>query len=503
MQGGWHVLEPDVPLVWNWHLDVLCAYLEALFREELPSRFLIINIPPGTMKSLIVSVFYPAWVWIHQPSHRFLCGSNEEGLATRDSLRMRQLVTSSWYQSAWGLRIDESGHKVDHVRVSKEQSEKGLWANTRRGHRESQGVGAKITGKRADTLQWDDPHDTEQTESDDQREAVRDKWKGGWSSRTNNVSTSARILVMQRIHTQDCTGLWLELYPDAVHLRIPMRFEADQGPGYDAGRDLGRPDLNDPRTEEGELLFPSMFPELAVKSQESVFGPYRTAGQYQQRPTPKGGGEFKREHLMHFRMQPRGGNRYILVDPAGERKKTNMGQKRDNTAMGVIEAGADQNFYLIDGYRDRLNLTERTKILMDWHRKYRPLGVGYEGNGFQSDIAHIRDRMEQESYRFRIVDLPANKMAKEDRIRRLLPLFEAHRIWLPESLHRTMFDGRTVDLVEQFIEREYLPFPVGAWDDFFDMLSRICDEEMNIVFPKEQTSRRGTTPRLTDPGMGY
>lgn len=503
MRGGWHVLEPGVPLVWNWHLDVLCGYLEACFRHEIRSRILIINIPPGTMKSLIISVFYPAWVWIHQPGHRFLCGSNDEKLATRDSLRMRDLVASHWYQERWGF-VHKNGELLDYVKLSREQNEKGLWANTRRGHRESQGVTAKVTGKRGDTVIWDDPHDAEQTESDDQRQGVLDKWDGSWSSRLNDISDSMRILVMQRVHEADCTAHWLEIYPEAVHLSIPMRYEVD-GYHYDPQKDIGRPDLADPRTEEGELLFPEKFPEEAVRSQEIVFGPYRAAGQYQQRPRPKGGGEFKREWLMHWTMPPHGGNRYIIVDPAGERKKTNTGQKRDNTAMVVVEASADQNLYVIDAYRDRLNLVERTRILFEWHRKYRPVGVGYEADGFQSDIPHIQNTQEQINYRFRVTELKSRGQRKEDRIRMLLPWFQQGKLILPRELHRTNFEGQTVDLVQQFIEKEYLPFPVGPFDDMLDVLSRVADPDMQILFPDPGNGpfKGLRTPRMRDKSTGY
>ena len=95
----------------------------------------------------------------------------------------------------------------------------------------------------------------------------------------------------------------------------------------------------------------------------------------------------------------------------------------------------------------------------------------------QSDIAHIQDQMENESYRFDIIEL-GGAMRKEDRIRRLIPKFAASRIWLPEHLHRTLVDGTTVDIIDKFVEIEYLPFPVGEYDDFFDMFSRIEDEDM-------------------------
>lgn len=488
VRGAWHVVEPGRKLVWNWHVDVICAYLEAVAAGKI--RRLIINVPPGTMKSLVVSVFFPAWRWISDPSLRFLCGSNESTLATRDAMRMRSLVSSPWYADRWG----------ETVQLAADQGEKMLYQNTQRGHRESQGVLAKITGKRGDILCWDDPHDSRQSDSDVIRQGVIDAWDMAWSSRLNDPDTSAVIIIMQRVHHDDITGhLLRKVEQNWCHLVIPMRFDPERA--FDAGKDIGRPDLTDPRTEPGELMFPARFSEQSVRDLEHDLGPYGTAGQLQQSPSPRGGGEMRIEWLNRYSAQPIGGNRIVLADPAGERKPGVTG-KRDNTAMGVIEIGADNNLYLIDGYRDRLNLVERTDILFAWHRKYRPLQVGYESYGAQSDIAHIRDRQEREGYRFRITEL-GGSMRKEDRIRRLIPLLEAGRLWLPQTMHRTLKDGTTVDLIKQFIDIEYLPFPVGRFDDFLDMLSRVMDEEIKLASPKPKTPfiLREHTPR--DRAVGY
>ena len=751
VRGAWPTLEPGRPLLWNWHLDVICAYLEAVRSGKV--RRLLVNIPPGSMKSLLVSVLYPAWTWTSEPTHRFLCGSNEGTLATRDALRMRSLVESSWYQDRW-----------PDVQLSGDQREKTLFQNTKRGHRESQGVTGKITGKRGDTILWDDPHDTKQTESDVMRQGILDSWDMAWSSRMNDPDTSAAIVIMQRIHQKDITGHMLTKEGQAwVHLAIPMRFDPDMV--FDAGRDIGRPDLVDPRTEPGQLMFADRYSERAVRELEGDLGPYgctpaespilmadlsykpissvragdevigfttpvpgikrsrlieatvletfeytapvfrltldsgavirctedhkwfrrhrdadrptylpatvgtrlarvchlgdtdvaacdqreagwlagffdgdgscsvnkrksgsstgqiqfyqgagrngplcdrleaglthfgfeffytrdqrkdpkaganyeyrqyrvvgcdlpmfqkflhqirptkwrhrmvqgalnrkwvlgrervvsmepdgtekvyalktttgnyvvwglassNSAGQLQQRPSPKGGGEMRKEWLMRYQVKPTRGNKIVLVDPAGERKPG--AGKRDNTAMGLFLIGEDGNYYLIDAYRDRLNLTERADILFRWHREHRPLAVGYERYGMQTDVAHLRDRMEREQYRFKITEL-GGSMAKEDRIRRLIPLLAAGRLWLPEHLHRTNSDGRTVDIIDRFIEEEYLPFPVGARDDFLDMMSRIMDDDIKTtaVPPKPMPRLTVREHQFSDRSIGY
>ena len=187
---------------------------------------------------------------------------------------------------------------------------------------------------------------------------------------------------------------------------------------------------------------------------------------------------FKRNDLRWFRNnEGNHNNKYILVDPAGEKKKGS-----DYTAMMVVGLGADSNYYIHDIVRDRLNLTERADHLFRLHKKWRPLRVGYEKYGMQSDIEHIQDRMSRENYNFDIVPL-GGQTAKNDRIRKLIPLFEGHRIYFPETLYKTIYDGRTIDLIEQFLNEEFDAFPVSVHDDMLDCLARIIDIELGTVFP--------------------
>jgi predicted phage terminase large subunit-like protein len=173
-------------------------------------------------------------------------------------------------------------------------------------------------------------------------------------------------------------------------------------------------------------------------------------------------------------------NIYILCDPAGERKQNQ--EKHDYSVILVIGLGADENYYLVDGIRDRLNLTERTQRLMAFHRKYRPLGVGYEKYGKDSDIAHIEYVMDKKNYRFKVTEL-GGRQGKFDRIRKLIPIFECHRFYLPQTLMFLDYEEKQHDLVAEFLNEEYSAFPLGKHDDIFDCMSRILDEPLDAYFP--------------------
>jgi predicted phage terminase large subunit-like protein len=215
-------------------------------------------------------------------------------------------------------------------------------------------------------------------------------------------------------------------------------------------------------------------------------GPYTFAAQFLLDPAAERDQAFHDDWLRYF--DPDEGStdemrKYILVDPASSKKKGS-----DYTVMAVIGLGADQNYYLLDAVRDRLNLTERCAALFRMHRQWRPERVGFERYGMLSDIEYIHEKQRLENYRFEIIEL-GGKLSKEDRIRRLIPIFESGRFYLPKSLWRVTLEGRREDLVTTFVEQEYKPFPVAVHDDFFDAISRVCDAEMGTTWPPA-TARR-------------
>ncbi len=220
--------------------------------------------------------------------------------------------------------------------------------------------------------------------------------------------------------------------------------------------------------------------ELAEKRRQ--MGPYVFGCQMLQDPRADVAQGFREEWLGYWDSRTPGGwqemNRYVVVDPAGEKKAGS-----DYTVMLVMGLGADGNYYLIDGIRDRLNLTERAEGLFRLHRTYRPLAVGYERYGVQADIEHIRYEMEGRNYRFEITEL-GGRVAKNDRIRKLVPLFERRRVYLPVRAPFRDRQGVWRDLTREFVEEEYLAFPVSAHDDMLDCMARIVDPVLAAEFPE-------------------
>lgn len=205
---------------------------------------------------------------------------------------------------------------------------------------------------------------------------------------------------------------------------------------------------------------------------------------YMQEPVMPGGGEFKRDWVQYYDDTPDEisptTNRYILVDPASGRRKD---RDNDYTSMWVVGLGQDGNYYVLDMVRDKLTLTERGRELIRLHRKWKPMEVRYEHVGMQADIEYMRELQRQQTYRFAITEVKAT-VEKDTRIRRLIPLFEHRKVSFPTSMHRTMHDGITRNMVEQFVEEELLAFPGSKHDDALDALARIVEPDLSLVWPR-------------------
>ena len=285
LRQAWSIVEPGQPYVHGWHLEFIAEHLEAISNgHELPDgspyNRLLINVPPGTMKSLLVNVFWPAWEWgpRNMPHLRYVCAAHKvENLSARDSRRMRQLITSEWYQKRWG----------DRVSLSRDQNEKLNFVNSAQGFRIATAV-TSLTGIRGDRVIIDDPHSVDSAMSEAMRDSEVTTFLEAIPSRLNNPITSSIIVIMQRLHEEDVSGVILDKKLGYDHIMLPMRYDPDRAFPTKLG-------LEDPRGEEGELLFPERFPLEIVERDERAMGPYAAAGQFQQLPKPRGGGIIKDE----------------------------------------------------------------------------------------------------------------------------------------------------------------------------------------------------------------
>jgi phage terminase large subunit-like protein len=242
-----------------------------------------------------------------------------------------------------------------------------------------------------------------------------------------------------------------------------------------------------PATHDGTMSGdPVLWTKSYLDEKRKILGPYIFGCQLLLNPVADEAEGFKLSWIQRYNRKEDshdGMNLYILVDPAGEKKKDHS-----YTVILVVGLAEDKNYYLVDGIRDRINLTERAAKVFEFHRQYDIISVGYEKYSMQADIEHLQDKMEREKYRFPIVQL-GGQTSKNDRIKKLIPIFETNRMWIPQFLYFISNDGKQHDLSDEFVNEEYLPFPVG-YKDMLDCMARIVDPELNAQFPigRNQTS---------------
>lgn len=273
IREGWSVLEPNTRYVHGWHIDAIGEHLEAV-SSGLINR-LVINVPPGFMKSLQTCVFWPAWEWgpHGRPDLRYLTATYKHDYAGRDARKHRDLVLSEWYQALWPLEL---------LRVGEYSFE-----NAMRGSREAKPF-ASLTSGRGNRVIIDDPHSTETAESDADLARTSRIFRESVQSRLNDLKRDAIILIMQRLGRRDVCGVIEEfMSKDYTKLVLPMEFEKSR-------RCVTRIGFSDPRTYEGELLWPEKSDRETTDKLKAAMTAHAVAGQLQQRPSAREGNMFKR-----------------------------------------------------------------------------------------------------------------------------------------------------------------------------------------------------------------
>ncbi len=455
VKAAFEIVVPANEYMHCLYIDLICAYLEEC--ADRKCNRLVINIPPRHMKSTIVSVLFTAWLLARNPSEVIMVATYSKDLNLTHAKTFRDLLQSPWYRTLFPSVV------MDRLALDRISTTKG-------GSRYATTVGGQIAGFGANFIIIDDALNSIDAGSDLVRKRVNE-WFGFSVFNRQNQKNASIIHIAQRLHEEDLAGFLIKKGEWSL-LRLPAVAEEDE--------EIRCKNVVF-RRRQGELLSPKRLDEQFYADQRKNIGEYGWAGQFQQRPVPMGGGELKREWVQFYDgfVKYEEHSVYICVDPAGEKKDSG-----DYTAMFVIGLGRDKNIYVHDIVRDRLPLQERTAVLFNLYQKYNPKRIIYEKYGKDSDIEHIRAM--QQFYNLRFTVFPASgKLAKEDRIRRLIPYFESNRIWFPRTLRKTDSSGIIHDLVHDFIEEEMLTFPVGAHDDMLDCLSRIFDAFNGgaLVFP--------------------
>jgi predicted phage terminase large subunit-like protein len=272
-QHCFHELNPRTLFAAGWYHDILAAKLEAVRTGR--SRRVIINMPPRHLKSHLASVCFPAWCLGHDPSAQLLCVSYAQDLADKLSRDCRQIVASNWYRQLFATRLSAQRQAMSEFET------------TAQGCRLATSVGGVLTGRGADIIIIDDPLKPEEALSRIQRQAANDWFDHTLYSRLNDTRTGAIILIMHRLHEDDLAGHVLA-QEDWEVVCFPAVAEDDEVWMLDS--ELGRQSF---MRQRGEALHPERQPLATLEQIRRTIGEYNFAGQYQQAPSPLGGGMVK------------------------------------------------------------------------------------------------------------------------------------------------------------------------------------------------------------------
>jgi predicted phage terminase large subunit-like protein len=444
----WPVLEPGKIFIPGWHIEAICEHLEAVESGQI--RNLLINIPPGHMKSLLVCVLYPSWSWIKKPQKRFITASYAQTLSTRDSVKTRDLIRSERYQKLyrprWALKDD--------------QDQKTRFSNTMTGSRIATSVGGSGTGERADCLIVDDPLNAIDAHSELIRKQSVDWWFQTMSTRDADPKTTSRIVVMQRLHEKDLAGELINR-GDYVHLCLPAEFE----PKRKCITQIG---WEDPRKNEGELLWPEQFGANEIGKAKKDLGSQGYSGQFQQSPVPAEGGLFKRKWWKFYKEKPKNYLRVIQFWDCAEKPGISNDYSVCATWMET-----QNGFYLLDLWREKVEFPQLQAALRTNYNKWSNFvsAVVIEDKSAGTQLIQYA----KQETTLPIIPFDPAGVPKETRAISATPTVEAGNCFLPDG----------VTFVEDFIS-EHEKFPKGEHDDTVDTTSMMTKHfsQMQTLQPR-------------------
>lgn len=449
----WDVIEPETKFVDGWHIQVICKHLEAATVFDISK--LIINIPPRHMKSIIACVMWPAWVWGKYPARSFLFASHSEALATRDSIKTRQLIDSEKYQKVfkpdWSLLDD--------------QNTKTVFANTKNGVRKSIGVGTGVVGFGADYLVTDDPNDPREIHSEVHRESVKFWYDKVFSSRVNNPTQNAKIVIMQRLHEDDLSGHLINQDANKKikhdHLVLPARIDTTDEDRPKSKTTLG---FKDPRQDEGMLLWPKQWTHSAIEDLEASLEDEAEA-QIQQNPKPRKGGLFPIDNWQYYDTPPSTIIRTaIFIDAAQKPGISN------DWSVFAVWLETHNAFYLLDLWRKKTTSPILYTLSEDICMRYNPDVVIIEDKSAGSGlIQHLRDETS-----YPIIAFDPMQRDKVVRATAATPTVAAKKCFLPHYIKGEDEKGNSINLVKYFV-KEHNVFPKGKNDDCVDTTSMMVE----------------------------
>lgn len=472
---AWNVFDPE-PFLDNWHIGCICEHMQAQAEGEPELRNMIINIQPRLTKSKTISVAFPAWRWLKVPIEKFICVSHSDRLVKDLTTNSRDLIQSPWYSERWIGKDKVFELKKDSNTVSR-------FDNTKGGYRIATTPGGLGLGVGYSHLLMDDPNDLMDIYSEPALQKPINFYRGVLRNRINNSKTGKKTLVQQRLSEKDLTQWLQDNEGDKWFvLVIPSEYTKH----WTFVSPIG---INDPRTQEGELVCPDRFDEEYYEEEKKH--PYTWAALYQQRPKPIEGSIIKHNWLQFYNEAPieQINDLIISVDLAIENKDSN------DFCVFTVWGNRGAKFFLLDMVRERLDFPEQLAMMLHLSAKYpkaRTKLIEKKATG-----SPLMKMLENKVSGL----LPVNPVGhKIERLFACVPEFIAGNVMLPNPERATWVN----DVIE-----ELTSFPKGKNDDIVDSVTMALNY-MSIQNAKTEAylfaeTKDSIKNRLTDfnSGSGY
>ena len=436
IQRCFYELNPQTDFHMNWHIEVMAAKLDAVRKGKI--RRLIINVPPRHLKSLCASIALPAWCLGHNPAAQMLCVSYAQDLSDKLARDCRNIVMSRWFQQLFPTRISTMKQSVQE------------FATTSHGYRMATSIGGVLTGRGADLIIIDDPLKPEEALSEAQRRTANQWYDHTLYSRLNDKKHGTIVVIMQRLHEDDLVGHVLE-QEDWEMVRFPAIAEANETHKIETPFGMRQFDrkIND-------LLHPEREPSETLDRIRKTIGEYNFAGQYQQAPSPLGGGMIKSSWFATYRSDELPANFERVVqswDTAN--KATELSDFSVCTTWGIKQ----KRLYLLHVLRRRMDYPELKRVVREQQQLHRASIVLIEDKASGTQL--IQELISEGFYGVKRYKPELDKVM---RMHAQTAIIENGFVYLPREAPWL-----------PLYQHELATFPMGRHDDQVDSTSQFLD----------------------------
>ncbi|KDB56011.1 hypothetical protein O997_03610 [Anaplasma phagocytophilum str. MRK] len=435
-------VSPGSTYVNNWHIRVMADRLQAAHEGKI--KRLIVNVPPRMMKSICVSVAWPAWILGFNPCARIIVASYSQLLSEKLSLDTKCVLQSSWYRAIF-----------PEVEISKLQNSRRKFITTKLGYRMATSVGGTVTGEGGDVLIVDDPLNPMQASSSKYRRRVFDWFKESFLTRINDRKKGIVVIVMHRLHTEDLSAqvLATSAHKTWHHLSIPFIAEK-RATIFSLNRDYGssRCRVAMYKRSKNEPIIKNLGSRY-IEGLKNEVGVYAFSSQYQQKPINIGNsGIIRKGWLKRYHSDEFDTTESCIIQSWDTASTLHA---HSNFSVCITLAIRDGSFFLLDVYRAKANYTELKKRVLHLSEHWKPdvILIEERSSGYQL--------LQEMSKKLPVIAFNPKKYCKLSRLLQIIPTIQKGHLFVPHYAP-WLYD----------FESEICAFPNGENDDQVDSLTQ-------------------------------